>query len=492
MSIALHPVAAPPAGATARPFEAAPLLLGLAVFALAAFSPAVLNDGDTWSHVATGQWILAHGAIPRVDPFSYTFAGQPWTAQEWLSEVIMALAFRAAGWSGVALLTGAAAGAAIAIATGRTARDLTGFALLALAALSALLLAPSLLARPHILALPLLALWSVALIDAREAGRAPPLPFAALMALWANLHGGFAFGLALIAPFALEALLAAPAGEKLAAARDWSLFAAASLAAAMLTPFGVEGLLFPIRLLGLAHLGEIGEWRPENFAHPGPMELALLALIAFALIRPTTLPWLRAALVVGLIHMALQHQRHQTLLAILAPMLLAPAICRALGAARPTATLRLSHEAILAAAAAALTLAGARLMLPLHRVDTPTAPISALAAVPPPLRDAPTLNGYGFGGYLIGAGVKPFIDGRADMYGDAFLDLYGKIAAGDPASLEATLSRYDIAWTMFPPGEPVVAALDREPGWRRLYADKFAVVHVRDDAPGAEGLREGN
>ena len=391
MSIALHPAAA---GAAVRPFEPAPLLIGLAVFALAAFSPAVLNDGDTWSHVATGQWILAHGAIPRVDPFSYTFAGQPWTAHEWLAEVVMALAFRAAGWGGVALLTGAAAGAAIAIAARRAARDLSGPALLVLAALSALLLAPSLLARPHILALPLVALWGVALLEARDAGRAPPLAFAALMALWANLHGGFAFGLALIAPFALEALLAAPAAEKIATARDWSLFAAASLAAAMLTPFGVEGLIFPIRLLGLAHLGEIGEWRPENFAHPGPMELALLALIAFALVRPTTLPWLRAALVVGLIHMGLQHGRHQTLLAILAPMLLAPAIRGGLGggmvaAAPPVATPRLSHEAILAAAALALALTGARLMLPIHRVDTPTAPIAALAAAPPALPTRP-------------------------------------------------------------------------------------------------------
>jgi hypothetical protein len=491
MSIALHPVAAPPAGATVRPFEAAPLLLGLAVFALAAFSPAVLNDGDTWSHVATGQWILAHGAIPRVDPFSFSFAGQPWTAQEWLSEVLMALAFRAAGWSGVALLTGAAAGAAIAIAAQRAARDLTGAALLVLTALSGLLLAPSLLARPHILALPLLALWSVGLLAARDAGRAPPLALALLMTLWANLHGGFAFGLALIAPFALEALLAAPADERLAVARDWSLFAAASLAAAMLTPFGVEGLIFPIRLLGLAHLGEIGEWRPENFAHPGPMELALLALIAFVLIRPTTLPWLRAALLVGLIHLALQHGRHQTLLAILAPMLLAPAIALALGASAP-ARGRLSHETILVAAAAALALIGVRIALPIARVDSPTAPISAVRAAPLALRDAPVLNGYAFGGYLIGAGVKPFIDGRADMYGDAFLDLYGKIAAGDRETLEATLTQYDIAWTLLAPGDPANEAMDDEPGWRRLYADHFAVIHVRDDAPGAEGLREGN
>ena len=78
------------------------------------------------------------------------------------------------------------------------------------------------------------------------------------------------------------------------------------------------------------------------------------------------------------------------------------------------------------------------------------------------------------------------------MFGDAFLALYGRIPAGDAATLEATLKRCGVAWTIFPPGEPVVAAMDREPGWRRLYADKFAVVQVREDAPGAEGLREGN
>ena len=60
------------------------------------------------------------------------------------------------------------------------------------------------MARPHILALPVFALWSEPLFAAREQDRAPPLAFAGLMALWANLHGGFAFGLALIGPFALE------------------------------------------------------------------------------------------------------------------------------------------------------------------------------------------------------------------------------------------------------------------------------------------------
>ena len=84
---------------------------------------------------------------------------------------------------------------------------------------------------------------------------------------------------------------------------------------------------------------------------------------------------------------------------------------------------------------------------------------------------------------MIGAGVTPFADGRTDLHGDAFLGLYGKIADGDPSALDNALT---------PPSEPIVAVIDREPGWRRIYAEKFAVVQVREDAPGAEGLRQGN
>ena len=51
--------------------------IAIGLFALAAFSPAVLGDGDTFSHLATGEWIIAHGAAPRADPFSHSMPGAP-------------------------------------------------------------------------------------------------------------------------------------------------------------------------------------------------------------------------------------------------------------------------------------------------------------------------------------------------------------------------------------------------------------------------------
>ena len=185
--------------------------IATALFALATFSPAVLSDGDTFSHLATGEWIIVHGAAPRADPFSHSMPGAPWVAHEWLSEVLLALAFRLAGWSGVVLLTGAAAAAAALIVGLSAARELRGAPLIATVGLGLGLMTASLLARPHMLALPIAAAWSAGLIAARDRGRAPPLALAALMTAWANMHGGFIFGLILIGPFALEALAEAPA-----------------------------------------------------------------------------------------------------------------------------------------------------------------------------------------------------------------------------------------------------------------------------------------
>jgi len=368
--------------------------LGLAavaifLFALAAFSPRVLGDGDTFSHVATGEWIIAHGAAPRADPFSVSMAGAPWIAHEWLSEVILALAFRLAGWSGVALLTGAAAATAALIVGLTAARELRGAPLVAVVAIGLSLVTANLLARPHVLALPIAAAWSAGLIVARDRGRAPPLMLALLMTAWANLHGGFIFGLLLIGPFALEALTDAPTGARLNAARAWMTFALAALAAALVNPYGIEALLLPFRLMAVENLSRISEWAPQDFGHIGTMELALLALLGLALTRPLAAPPIRAGLLVALVAMALQHSRHQVLLGILAPMLLARPVAVAFSAEHRGEEGRVARIAVAATVAAAFAIGAMRLIAPVERTDGAAAPISALSAVPADLRRKP-------------------------------------------------------------------------------------------------------
>jgi hypothetical protein len=346
--------------------------LGLAaiavfLFTLAAFAPQVLGDGDTWSHVATGEWIIAHGAAPRADPFSFSMSGAPWTAHEWLSEVLLALALRLGGWSGVVLMAGAAAALAALIVGLSAARELRGAPLVATVAIGLSLVTANLLARPHVLALPLAAAWSAGLIVARDHGRAPPLGLALLMTAWANMHGGFIFGLMLIGPFALEAVAEAPTGARFQAAGAWAMFAFVALVAALINPYGVDVLFLPFRLMAVENLSRISEWRPQDFSHIGTMELALLTLLGFALTRPFAMPPIRVALIVALVAMALQHSRHQMLLGILAPLLLARPIAAAIRAERPGEEWRrVARVALPATIVATLTIGGVRLLTPIE------------------------------------------------------------------------------------------------------------------------------
>jgi hypothetical protein len=86
-----------------------PLIVGLAFFVRALAQPmALLNDPDTYLHIAAGRWMLAHAALPVHDSFSHSLAGAVWVPHEWLAEIALATAYDLAGWGGLVLLTAAA------------------------------------------------------------------------------------------------------------------------------------------------------------------------------------------------------------------------------------------------------------------------------------------------------------------------------------------------------------------------------------------------
>jgi hypothetical protein len=451
-----------------------PIMLGGAV----AFAPPILGDGDTFWHIAAGRWMTAHGQVPRADPFSFTFAGRPWLAHEWLAEVAMAAAYLAAAWQGVMLLTGLAAGAIAALGARyllRWCSPLTTFTTLAIGLGC---VAPGMLARPHFLVLPVAAVWTIWLLDARESNRAPSLWLALLMALWANLHSSFVVGLALLLAFGLEALLDVRHWSR-PALLGWIGVAALCAVAMLATPHGLDGLAFPIRVLNMKTLASITEWRGPDFLRLEPVEIALLTGLFALLWRGVRLTAVRALILLGLVHMSLQHVRQEVLLGALGPLIVAEPLGRALGAEQPLAVpWRLPGPQGAIAAALAVVVLAARLTVPAVRLDGPTAPVSALKQVPPALRAQPVLNAYNFGGYLIFEGVRPYIDGRADLYGDAFVANDDAIQRGDAGALAAALKRYPIRWAILAAGQPVVGALEATPGWRRTYADDFAVVLV--------------
>jgi hypothetical protein len=172
--------------------------------------------------------------------------------------------------------------------------------------------------------------------------------------------------------------------------------------------------------------------------------------------------------------------RQEVLLGVVAPLILAGPLGRALGRAEPAAV-RWALPAPQSALAGLLLVAwiAGRLLVPEVRVDGPTAPVTALAHVPATLRAQPVLNDYDFGGYLIFEGVRPYIDGRADMYGDAFVADDDQIQRASQSAMDRAIDRYHIRWAILRPDRPLTDALARTPGWKRTYADRYAVVLVK-------------
>jgi len=449
----------------------APAVIALIVFAAALWPTAMLNDSDTWWHLSAGDWILAHRAVPHTDPFSWSVAGQAWIAHEWLSELIMSRAYALAGWPGLMLLTAAAAAFSVFLLAREAGRHMTGLALGLLVLGGAALFGPHLLARPHMLVAPIMVVWFAGL--ARHDGT-PPWRLLPLMTLWANMHGSFIAGIALSAPFALEAVLAT--SDRLRTTGLWLGFIAAAVFAALLTPFGVSGLLFPLRLLTMPGVDGIGEWSPVDLTHPQPLWVAILAFGLVWSMRRPSLPLVRGAILIILLAASLHQQRQEMLLGIMAPLLLAQPLGKALGQT-PAPFKRSTLLPV-----AAVLLAALRLATPLADPVNGRDPAAAIAHAPRGTHDR-VLNDYAFGGYLIRARLASFIDSRADLYGPAFLDRYSTIV-GDPSALKAELDRDAVTWTMLKPGSVAAATMDRLPGWRRTYADAIAVIDVRDTAPG--------
>jgi hypothetical protein len=196
----------------------------------------------------------------------------------------------------------------------------------------------------------------------------------------------------------------------------------------------------------------------------------LLPVLGLMLWRGVRVPVGRLLLLLALLGLAFTQVRHQSWFAIVAAVLLPP-----LFGTKPQPALKLAPLAL-----AAVPLLLIRALWPLTPPETDANPRHLIAAIPPELRGQPVFNEYTFGGPLILAGIKPYIDGRSELYGDDFMNDYTEIAKGDWGRFNRAVKRYNIRWTILPQGEfKLREELDHSPEWRRIYADKVGVIYVR-------------
>ncbi|MBR0756175.1 hypothetical protein JQ604_28705 [Bradyrhizobium jicamae] len=439
----------------------------------------LLADSDTYWQISVGQWIFDHRALPTVDIYSFTRTGEPWLSSSWLAQVLYATAYDLAGWTGPVVLAAASVAGAFALLNHILGRRMpaTHACVVTLAAL--VLSVQHLLARPHVLVMPVMIAWAYGLMSASERRVMPSLWLLPVIALWANLHGGFVFGLVLVGGFALDALWNAERSQRIATALRWAAFGIAALIACCATPYGWNSILASRKILDLGELLHlIYEWMPADFSHLSAFELAVLTLIGGALYGGVKLSPPRIALVLGLLHMALSHVRNTEIFALLLPIVVLTPVT-AQFSLQPGKLVKLKPVValVLVGLLGAWTsvLAASQPIAP-PQVQSPAAAVDALMARNPKR----IFNDLPFGGYLIWRQIPVFIDGRAELYGEKFeMDYFRAVQLKDVDGLLDMLKRHDIDAVILTPATPAVKLLDHIGGWQRIYADESAVVHVR-------------
>ena len=79
-------------------------MVGAALVAILVVICRRVGDPDFWWHMETGSWIIDHGSLPSHELFTYTVSGKTWADQEWGSEVLGDLIFRAGGFLAFSLI----------------------------------------------------------------------------------------------------------------------------------------------------------------------------------------------------------------------------------------------------------------------------------------------------------------------------------------------------------------------------------------------------
>lgn len=465
--------------------------MALALFlALVLLGNSLLNDPDTQWHIAVGRQIWATATWPRADDFSHTFAGQPWIAKEWLSQVVLYLAHEFGGWGGVVALTAFAVALSLAIAV----HSLNTKMALSLAIIIGLMMvssiAPIMNARPHILALPVMTGWVCFHVRASDRGTQPPWLALPLMVLWANLHAGFSIGLVISGAFALEQLFRSKEAERVGTVLRWAAFGLLGMLAAFATPYGLEALWVTLRLFGGAEsLHYIQEWQPLPVEAKSAVLISLAAVMIFAMVRDWRTYLARILLSVMLTLMMVRHQRFVVLVAIVLPLIAAAPVAQLLQETGRRFNLFQSFDPLaascrwrVAAPLLAMICIFTLLILP-FQTSPPRTPASALASVPEQLRARPVFNSYDFGGFLVLQNIKTFIDGRTDqLFLDGFMNRANRASdAAEPSDLSAMLDQYKVAWSLVQTGSGEDRLLASMANWKKHHVDPVASVYVRQE-----------
>ncbi len=495
--------------------------LWLVFFLALILSPArvklVGSDADACCHWQQGNWMLQHRAVLRTEVFSHTRTGVPMVNMWWLSEIVTALAGDWLGWSGIALVAAVVCATCVwllhrqMLAEGNELSLSTALTLLAAGAC-----ATHWLARPH-LATQLLMLvfaWQLRWFErGRTTTRKLLVLLPLLMALWANLHGAFVFGFAVIGVHLIGTVVSwacATAEQRPALRHRATILGVVGVACFLASLLNPNGWTLPVQIVRCMSspliMGFAQECLPVSFRDPTMLPFLLevvLALLMLWIVRPR-LSVTDALLLIVWVGLSLHIARNVPLFALVATPILAEHWNAYLRTASPSRFVR-RYRSFSASLTSVNQMAGARglpvlaivamiLILakpqlfggrPLLRTELPADryPIGAVEF----LRQSPNavrgemFNDYMWGGYFTLAMPerKVFIHPILVVYGEELVREFNQVNYVQP-DWEDVLKKYHVGWTILPRDHQLNRTLAQRSDWKLVYTDPVASIYGRN------------
>ena len=464
----------------------------------------LVRPHDFWWHVRAGQWIVENGRLPRTDLFSFTRAGEPWAYQSWVMEVVFYLLLRAGDLPLVIFFHALIITAAYALLLQANRRasggDLRWAAMATMAA--AVVGVDNWNVRPQIISLPLFV--CVLYLLQRQASLAPGerdrsgdrslwwLP--PLFAFWANAHGGFVFGLALLGAH-LTAQMVSFIRRRGPFPGPLLLITGLSTAATLLTPLGMDMVDYVLGFLRhpVTRNLNVEFAAPTLRTVPGQLFFGFLAVWIASLLAGRYRPKLSESIALLLFGgLALMAKRNTVWFGFVAAPTMAASLRRwaesrgsSKGARVGSPVLNLALTSVVAVLAL-LSLPWFRPHLPLPEwrrayvsPETPVEAVAFLRQLPQPRR---VFHEASYGSYMIWASpeVPVFIDTRLELYPPAQWSDYIALSQAR-YDWEAILKQYGVDTLLLrrETQGPLIEAATVAPGWERCYQDEQAVIFQR-------------
>ena len=482
----------------------------------------LLTDSDTGWHIRTGEWILENGRVPTADIFSFTRAGEPWFAWEWLSDVFMATVHRSGGLAGIVLVSLLLLGATSVCVYKSTVAE-SGQRLMAIVLTSLAMAASTIhwLARPHLIT-PLLAAIFCWVLNWVEKDKKPGLLLALppLTILWVNLHGGFFVGTVLLITYgigaAAEELVHGTGHNAWIRGQKYFLTAVACVVASLLNPYGYRLHVHVAQYLGASfYLQHVSEFQSIDFHSftAAYFETLLVIAIAAALWHLGSGRFVHVMLLLSWSHLALFSARNIPIFAVVT----APSIGLAMRewleredslwptqwmgkvagnleeletGLRTIANSDQRRRWHLAPCFALLVLAlllahPGRVKALRAEFDRNRFPVDAAGVLPQLNRDRAIrlYSSWQWGGYLIyrlWPSVNVFDDGRTDFYGTAFVE-DGLRAWEVTPDWNNILARHGVNAALLPVDSALASVLRERSDWKPVYQDQIAVLFEKTE-----------